>query len=1260
MSRKSQRYIAAGIGILAVTGFLEDIKTRQGMDDWVWYLFALLLTIFLRRRTLPLWLAGGFSILTLAGFQLSPPGLDRSSALVNCWMGIGVLWITAALITVNTQKQGALRQTHEQMRLFVEHSPAAVAMLDRQMRYLVVSRRWLADYHLKRESILGASHYEIFPEVPDRWKEIHKRCLAGAVERSEADSFERPDGTTDWLRWEVRPWFESEGGIGGIIIFSELITERKKAENALRLSEEKFRQLAENISDVFWIASADMKTMEYVSPAFERVWGLSADSLYLEPRLWVEAILPEEREGVVKAFSALENEKECIDLEYRIRRPDGTVRWVHDRGFQVRDANGRVVRRAGVASDITERKCAGEALKASENLLHTVINLVPHSIFAKDRQSRHLFVNEACAALNGLKPKEMIGKRDPDFVQDPEQAEAFMRDDRQVIDGGRRKLAAEEVFTTPEGQLRILQTTKIPFESPGAGPAVLGVSVDITGIKRVEEALRERENQMALFVKHSPAATAMLDFQDRYLVVSERWLKDFHLGDESVIGQKHQDALPEFPARWAEVRERCFKREIAKGPGELFTRADGTSDWFEWEAHPWLRNDGGVGGIIIFSQVITDRKSHEQQVERFNRLYATLSEVNQAIVRCQTRKELFDEICRVMVEHGHCHSAWIAGVDRQGVLQTEAQRFEKGSGPAFPGWNGSCGVGAEIFRSNRTVICRNAQSDPLAACCRQTLIEANVKSCGGVPLRAGGRIRGVLTLCSRDSDFFGAEELQLLEEVASDVSYALERLDGQERRARAEEALRLSEAKFATAFANNPAAIAVTRMEDGVVLEVNDTWVAMTGYSRREITGRSVRMVWPTVEEAEQFVSKLKETGLVNAQSQGFRRKSGEMFLTQLTAQRMELNGEAIILSTFIDITPLRRTELALRETERRYQDLFEKSHDALIICDPETTMVISGNPAAVKIFGVGTMDELLKRGPSDLSPEFQPDGRDSKRAAGEYIAAAIKEGSAAFEWVHRRPSGQEFFASIRLTRIEAGEKPFCLATVRDISERKRAETALRASLEEKTALLKEVHHRVKNNLQVVASLVNLQAGEIENPEVLSALRDTQGRIRSMALLHETLYNEGNVARVNAAAYLGHLCTYLGQTHRLEIGPIAFHQRIAPVELELDDAIPCGLIVNELVSNAFKHAFPGGRHGQVVVELRVRAENRVILTVGDNGVGMAATQPRPGSLGMKLVRGLANQINASMNTEGPPGTRIEIAFQLKNQRTEAEKWKKNA
>ncbi len=150
---------------------------------------------------------------------------------------------------LHERTEQALRASEQRLRLFIEHVPASVALLDRDMRYLATSRRFATDFRVAVDGLVGRSHYEVFPDVPDRWREIHRRCLAGAVESAEEDPFPRADGTLDWVRWEILPWRTDAGDIGGIIIFAEVITERKRFQDALKQSEALHRKLADDLRE---------------------------------------------------------------------------------------------------------------------------------------------------------------------------------------------------------------------------------------------------------------------------------------------------------------------------------------------------------------------------------------------------------------------------------------------------------------------------------------------------------------------------------------------------------------------------------------------------------------------------------------------------------------------------------------------------------------------------------------------------------------------------------------------------------------------------------------------------------------------------------------------------------------------------------------------------------------------------------------------------------------------------------------------------
>ncbi len=257
-------------------------------------------------------------------------------------------------ITVAKRADDQLREREEQLRLYAEHSPVAVAMFDRDMKYLVASRRWMDDFRLGDESIVGRSHYEVLPEIPERWKDVHQRCLAGAVEACEEDPFRRADGTIDWIRWEIRPWHRADGTIGGIIIFSENVTERNRAIEALRTAEERMRFALENAEVGIWDADYRTGVVRW-SEILEAQHGLKPGTFGGTIEAFLACVHPEDRASVRGRVEKAAKSGADFVLEHRIVRPDGVVRWHEGVGRIHLGPDGTPVRGVGISLDVTER-----------------------------------------------------------------------------------------------------------------------------------------------------------------------------------------------------------------------------------------------------------------------------------------------------------------------------------------------------------------------------------------------------------------------------------------------------------------------------------------------------------------------------------------------------------------------------------------------------------------------------------------------------------------------------------------------------------------------------------------------------------------------------------------------------------------------------------------------------------------------------------------------------------------------------------------
>jgi PAS domain S-box-containing protein len=253
------------------------------------------------------------------------------------------------------------------LRLFIKHTPAAIAMFDTDMRYLQVSDRFLTDYDLEGQDLIGRSHYEVFPDLPVRWREAHQRILAGAVERCEEDSYIAADGTTGWLQWESLPWRKVDGEIGGLILFTQVITARKRAEAALRASEERFAKIFHLSPFRMGILRIRDGIVLEVNDAWTSGTGFSRDET-INQSIFKFASTMDQR-VVEKIRQVLKNPKPLLNLEVRFESKDGRE-VIANTSAVMFDLDGEPCY-LWVADDITERKHAEDALRALSARLHS-------------------------------------------------------------------------------------------------------------------------------------------------------------------------------------------------------------------------------------------------------------------------------------------------------------------------------------------------------------------------------------------------------------------------------------------------------------------------------------------------------------------------------------------------------------------------------------------------------------------------------------------------------------------------------------------------------------------------------------------------------------------------------------------------------------------------------------------------------------------------------------------------------------------------
>lgn len=399
-------------------------------------------------------------------------------------------------ITERKRMEAALSENEGRLRLLTEHAPVALALFDRNMRYLAVNRHWLEDFGVGDRDLIGYSHYEIFPDLPKEWKAAHQRGLAGeTIDSEEGEPFGRSDGQVVWSRWSVRPWKTADGGIGGIVIFSENITARKQAELEVSNSERRFHDIVEASADWVWEVDAEVR-YTYVSESVESMLGYTpAEILGKTP---FDMMPPGEAERVRAKFQAYAARKAMFrDLDNINLHKDGSVRHVQTNGMPILAPDGSLLGYRGLDRDITASKEAEAALRSLADDMQATLQAVPDLLFELDAEGRYLAVKASREVMLAAPPGELLG-RSVSEVLPPDAS-------RTVMDA----LAAASLTGSDYGRtitLPLAQETRYFEISVARKPVIEGqadrfivLSRDITTRKTGEVELQQRYDELERF-----------------------------------------------------------------------------------------------------------------------------------------------------------------------------------------------------------------------------------------------------------------------------------------------------------------------------------------------------------------------------------------------------------------------------------------------------------------------------------------------------------------------------------------------------------------------------------------------------------------------------------------------------------------------------------------------------------------------------------------------------------------------------------------
>jgi len=1240
----------------------------------------------------------------------------------------------------------------------------------------------------------------------------------------------------------------------------------QRIDDAFRESEARFRQVTDNISEVLWLQTHDYSSLLYISPAYETVWGRTRESLYADPYSFLEAVHPEDRWRVEQTIK--ENQETGFSSEYRIVKGDGSVRWIRDRGFPIKNEQGIVYRIAGIAEDITDRKAEEEARRKSAREIRDLYNTAPCGYHSLDENAIYVQINDTELGWLGREREEVIGQLKFPDVLTPESASFFrekfalfleqgsahdleyqlvcndgsikyillsatsVRDEQgkflmsrsTLYDITERKRAEELVlkseekfakafrsspigvsvtrmsdgkyvdvndtlatsfgyareelfgettidlgiwvdlndrqrliqaleqngsvrnlelkFRTKQGNVVIAEYSAEVIEL-GGEQCVLAVVSDITERRHVEEALLTNEGLLRQFVKHTPAAIAMFDNDMRYLQVSDRFLKDYHLEGQDILGKFHYEIFPNIPERWRQVHQRILAGSIERCDEDPYIDLDGNPGWLQWESLPWWKAGGEIGGLILFTQVITERKRAEKALkaseERFAKIFnlspyrmgiirradGVILDVNDSWVRETgfSREEtinrpiveldqLLDRKTRENISSRLLEAQSLKSFEGSIRTKTGEERFTLSSAALVDFDGESCYLWAanditdrkRVEEEKRHLIHDLNERVKELTALHQTarILQDDTKSvlglledivsflppawqyseitaariCFGdlevkshnfrntqwsqlVEFTAGGQ-KGEIEVVyleqrpAADIGPFLTEERSLIDSAAEMMSSALNRRYAQE-------ALKESEEVFRTLAETVAAGIYIYRNSKFVY--VNPVAERLTGYSRRELLGMTLfDLIHPEFHEAiKERISSRQKDGMVHSHFEDkILTKSGEERWMDVTAASTMFRGEPAVIVTTFDITARKRAEEDLLQSEERYRTLFETAPNAVEVFDSGLKLMMT-NERGAKLYGFERAEDLIGKNVFDfVSPE------DRKRVEG-LIAEMQKSGKpCVFECKGVRRDNTHFDLETRATVIpnSHGQNSSLLTVKTDITERKRAETALKLSEEQLRALSAKVQstreeegariaREIHDELGAALTGLKWELEEIDSQlmtaDASASFGDLRKRIGTMTGLIEATIS--TVRRISSELRPGLLddlglvaaIEWQGQQFQMRTG-IKFHfdSNLETIEMSRDGATAVFRIFQEVLTNVLRHSIASN----IFVRLFIR-RRQLVLDVRDDGRGITELEKRnTRSLGLLGMKERALLVGGAVEIQGARGKGTQVLVRV--------------
>lgn len=869
----------------------------------------------------------------------------------------------------------ALHESEEKYRFMTENVSDVIWHMDIDFCFDYVSP---ADERLrgyKPEEVVGTRLWDMLkPEGID--------LVLGVVSKSKSSYDKQPNGlqfefevkTKDnrwiWVEVNVSLHVDDNGSVVGYHGVTRDITERKSVEFLLRESEEKFRDMANLLPQVVFEMTLD-GCITYVNQQAQTVFGYEMNELLGLNSLVVH--VPEERDRVEKSIRQKIAGRQPENKEFRMLRKDGSE-FPALISINIIVKNNEPVGLRGVVIDITEQKEAEEKIRKSEEKFRDMAELLPQIIFEADINGNLTYVNKHAYEICGYdEHDQLIGMHASEFYAPVDKARS--------IENTKRRLAGETtdsqdyLMLRKDGTTFPVQVYANPIMVGDKSVGLRGIVVDVTEQKHAEEKIRESEQKyrelytlMRLMSDTMPDMLWAKDLEGNYTFTNKAMCeKVLHavdtkepIGKPDIFFAKRERDLHPDNTQWHTFGEICLDtdkktiREMRKMQFDEYGMVQGEFLYLDVHKAPLFNENNELIGVVGTARDITARKQAEDKLNYVARLYALLSQINQAIVRIKDVDQLLEKICQLSIEFGQFRMAWIGIYDSE----TRAINPMTSAGHAdgyldnlviFPDdLNFGRGPTGRAFAESNMIFCNDIATDPIMNPWKGEALKRGYKSSFAAPLFRKGMPFGTITLYASEINFFDDEEQKLLQEVVEDIIYAIEAIDSEQERVAAEKALIESEAKYREFVENSPEAIAI--YTDGIVTYVNKECLRlMRATSKDQLVGMSVvDFIHPDnraiVIERMMKVAVSEVNISLPAVEEKYIRLDGTPIYVEVKVMPLMLDDKPAFQLTARDITDRKVIESALEKSRIELKTIYDYAPVMMCVVDENRCIQFANN----------------------------------------------------------------------------------------------------------------------------------------------------------------------------------------------------------------------------------------------------------------------------------------------------------------------------